>query len=124
MEKKEVLKKKKCQACDRVKEITSFTKCPNCRDGFLPRCKICVSNGFYIHKKKVKFTQEEEKLVLNGLTSSDWTEYYKIMYILGFDIFGDIHEQFMNKHNLPISKRRKNFRNIKRPEDLGFIKNQ
>ena len=108
------MEKIKCNACDVEKDITSFYKCKECRDGVSKVCKMCKNQGRPSRKVKEKlhpFNQEfrrseKQHYTLAGCTQEDYLQMYDIMEKMGYDFFGkkDIHQQFLDRHNPKLKK--------------------
>ena len=107
------MEKIKCNACDVEKDITSFYKCKECRDGISKVCKMCKVKGLKskknenkIHQFNLDFRKSEAKhYTLAGCTKDDYLEMYDIMEKMGYDFGkGDIHQQFLDRHNPKLKK--------------------
>ena len=102
---------KQCKACLKVKETTEFHKNNQYKDKFHPYCRICVSQGFKKHptlkKQSEKDFNKQNRLGDKGhyriaagrYVKEDYRLMYELLKIIGYDINGDIHEQFLTRHN-------------------------
>jgi len=101
------MERKICKACGVEKDIKSFNKIGN---GFLPRCKVCISTGNKIYKGNSKSHQKKRKwasfddnqIRISNPTKEDYRQMYEFLSLLGYDLKSDksIHRQFLEKHNL------------------------
>lgn len=108
MEEKEVLKTKICKACGREKELDSFYKHGKCKDGYNSRCKLCIIHRNFIRYKKEtkKHTFRDNPLSGAGVTKHDYEGMWLLLKSFGYDLSRPIHEQFCEKYNLPLKKRK------------------
>jgi hypothetical protein len=89
---------RKCITCGKIKKLTSFNKNKKKGvDGYIPRCKICVANN--IHST----IEKEDKSPgprLTKVSKNDYCNTYKLLRLMGYDITGDVHQQFAEKYDL------------------------
>ena len=85
----------KCIECGKIKKISSFPKNQT-------RCKICINNK--IRKEVVKDDLGFGPR-LTPLTKKDFCNTYKLLMLMGYNIDGDVHEQFTKKYGLPYKER-------------------
>ena len=108
-------KYKKCNFCNEIKEISNFHRSYTTTDGFQSRCIKCV----YITAKIVSHTGINLPEEYINDNNRDDIEGAKILLTrMGFDIEGDIYQQFkqriIEKHNVDID-------NIPRKNKSGYI---
>lgn len=102
---------KECKACLVKKTLDKFHKCQNCIQGTVNICKFCKSKGLTIPKDYVKpefnrkwSKRDEMDFRLNGVSQEDFRVMYEFLKGFGYDVEGDIHQQFLDKWN-PVSKK-------------------
>lgn len=98
---------KVCKRCGKVKKLESFYRNKNYPDGRTIYCKICQSEAT---KKSYEKTKDHLKVFPLRLTNTYLEDYCKMWDFLtqcGYDVQGDIHEQFCEKYNLTKRKKRK-----------------
>jgi hypothetical protein len=110
-----------CNSCEVEKDITSFYKCKDCRDGVSKVCKMCRVQGKKstksdrtIHPFNIKFRQNEESFYnMAGTTPKDYQQMWEILSLMNYNLEGDIHLQFINKWNQtllkPMKYKKKNY---------------
>ena len=127
---KEVLKSKKCCACNKEKIIDDFYKNRNAPNGYQARCKTCMEADIlcrerksYVRSKNLR-TGRPVSLApqLYNVRKEDWIETYDFLKRIGYNLSGDktIHEQFCEKHNLEPRKRMYEKSIQYTPKDLGL----
>lgn len=102
------MEKMKCNACQIEKNITSFYKCKDCKNGVIKICKSCKLKGIkskrrddYIHPFNLNFRNDESSQIsLANTTKEDYEQMYLVLKNMGYNINGDIHQQFIDKFNL------------------------
>ena len=102
------MKKIKCNSCEIEKDITSFYKCKECRDGVSKVCKMCKNQGrkstkgqTTIHPFNKEFRKSDAAhFSMAGCTKQDYEDMYYILTKIGYDVSGDVHKQFVDKHNV------------------------
>lgn len=101
------MKTKVCKSCGKEKKVESFTKNKNMRSGYLNTCKICFNQRAkqYREKKEKVKLELDPNLRLANTKLLDWCRMWKIVEQLGYDIHGDIHQQFCERHTLPYKKK-------------------
>jgi hypothetical protein len=112
------MENKVCKACLIEKSISSFHACGNCRDGKLNICKICKNQGRKVDKSdKIHlfnrtWRAKVDVYSLRWVTKDDYEKMWKLLQLMGYDISGDVHQQFLDKVNsqinCPIKYRKKN----------------
>ena len=120
--------KKICNNCMIEKEVTSFYKKKNAKDGLQTVCKIC-SYSIQKEYQQTKKAQEPQKrkvkrdgkfLSLAGMRKEDYCNMYLLLSKMGYKIEMDIYPQFMERWSLNVSKSpRKGSPNLWRYEDCG-----
>jgi hypothetical protein len=72
-------------------------------------CKICVvqrrtgkkREEGKIHPFNKEFRRSEESYYnMAGTTKKDYDDMYDILSKIGYDVWGDVHKQFLDKHNV------------------------
>ena len=99
------MEKIKCNACEVEKDITSFYKCKECRDGVSKVCKMCKVKGLKskqsqnkIHQFNKDFRKSDiQHYNLAGCTPNDYGLMWDILEQMGYDCYGDIHQQFLDR---------------------------
>jgi hypothetical protein len=100
------MEKKICKICEIEKTLESFYLCAKCRKGRMAICKICILDGRKSQYDKVhKFNQEFRKdekthFSLAGCTPKDYMDMYEVLKGMGYDVEGDVHQQFLDRHNV------------------------
>ena len=109
---------KKCRVCEQTKEIEKFYVVINNTDGYDHKCKVCrLIHNKYVRnnpvKKRIK-DEVEPKVAfdsfnyrLSTVKKEDFYLMYEFLEKLGYDIKGDIHQQFIDRHNISTYKKRK-----------------
>lgn len=111
MEENKTLKTKICNICLIEKTFDEFSRAKNMPDGHLKRCKTCLrkSNAIAAQKKRTMKSSFKnfsvDQLNIQGANKDDYRTSFQILEILGYDICGDIHSQFCERHNLPVKLR-------------------
>jgi hypothetical protein len=102
---KEGLKTKICKICKLEKSLKSFNKNGSFRDGYQSRCKLCVKNGYLIHKDNIidKDYEWPDSFRLRNPTKSDYTEMWKLMKNIGYDLNRSISDQFCEKYGFEVT---------------------
>lgn len=95
---------KNCIACGKLKKIDSFGKNKQIPGGIEKRCKICKNNYNKKYREQNNISSPKGPH-LTGLGKNDWCKMYQFLEKIGYDIQGDIHKQFAEKHNLPYKQR-------------------
>jgi hypothetical protein len=101
--------KKICKSCGIEKNLTSYFKNSNRKDGVQPECKICMSNTVKNYRKKAKEEREKfDTLTLNliGSSKGDYCQMYSFMSKIGYNPEMDIHLQFCEKWGISTYKER------------------
>jgi hypothetical protein len=117
---------KKCTACFQVKPLTSFYKRNHLKDGYDPRCKICVRNKTYNPSFISRFETYDpdpafdEIFRLRCTKVEDYVDTYKFFERIGYDLQSPktIHQQFCERHNLNEHIRKDPFPNYHSKESL------
>ncbi len=91
--------------------LNKFHKCQNCSQGTVNICKMCKSKGLKIPKDYVKpefnrkwSNNDKMDFRLNGVSKEDFRVMYEFLRGSGYNVDGDVHQQFLDKWN-PVSKR-------------------
>jgi hypothetical protein len=106
------MEKIKCNSCEIEKDITSFYKCNECRDGVQKVCKLCrlqgrksKRNDNNIHPFNKKFRQNDESYYsMSGTTPKDYQQMWLLLSLMGYNLEEDIHHQFIDKLNQTLLK--------------------
>jgi len=102
------MEKKKCKTCEQEKTLDSFYACKNCINGRAGSCKICVvqrrtgkkREEGKIHPFNKEFRMSEEShYSMAGATKQNYEDMYDILSKIGYDVRGDVHQQFLDRHN-------------------------
>ena len=97
---------KVCKNCGKTKSIESFGVNKMYKTGREPNCKICRNTKQRLSRKiKPRKITDRFSLRMGGLQKSDWCKMYKFLEQIGYDVNGDIHKQFVEKHGLVYGKR-------------------
>lgn len=90
---------KRCTGCKETKPIECFGYLKRSQDGRAYRCKECAK----LYKQK----KEEGSSYFNlyGATEEDYETMFLLLQRIGYDIFGDVSQQFCDKWNLKYKKR-------------------
>jgi hypothetical protein len=106
---------KKCRVCEKVKNVKYFYTVKNNKDGFDTKCRMCKIDYAKNYKKNNPSKPPKNKNIvgsfdykLSPLKKEDFYSMYKLLEKLGYDIKGDIHQQFIDRHNIPTYKKRNN----------------
>ena len=99
------MEKIKCNSCEVEKDIKSFYKCKECRDGVSKVCKMCKVKGLKskqsqnkIHQFNKDFRKSDiQHYNLAGCTPNDYGLMWDILEQMGYDCYGDIHQQFLDR---------------------------
>ena len=92
-----------CNACKIEKSLESFYRCKNCRQGRISICKVCKTQGKVVEKDKVhKFNIDFRKsdiqhYNLAGCTPKDYEMMWEVLEQMGYDCYGDLHQQFLDR---------------------------
>lgn len=97
---------KVCRKCKLVKKIESFHKNRNYADGYTTWCKACATEAAKKSYEKNKETPSGSRFILSNTSLEDYCEMWDFLSKIGYDIHGNIHEQFCEKHNLKKKKKR------------------
>jgi hypothetical protein len=106
------MEKIKCNSCEIEKDITSFYKCKECRDGVSKVCKLCKTQGrksrkseATIHPFNKEFRRSEDSWwTMAGTTPKDYKDMWEILILMNYNLEEDIHLQFIKKWNQTLSK--------------------
>jgi hypothetical protein len=90
---------KTCTRCGQTKPLTEFYRSSAGKDGYAHGCKTCHSE---YQRNKLR---ENNELNLHGTTYDDYHNCFELLKFMGYDIGGDIHKQFADKHGLKYRKR-------------------
>lgn len=120
---------KECKACGKMKDFSQFHKNKFVECGYEGRCKLCKLQGKLIPKNKPKYQKNPRhkqewadyfRLILTKI--EDYSEMYKFFDQIGYDVKGDIHEQFCQKYGLKTTIRKpKNQNQYSKEEILEFF---
>jgi len=101
-----------CNSCQVEKDLTSFYKCKNCKDGVSKVCKMCKNQGRLSTKGQSTihpFNKELKRLreswwSMAGTTPKDYKDMWEILSLLNYNLQEDIHLQFITKWNQTLLK--------------------
>ena len=104
-----------CRTCNLELPIDNFYRNTTYRDGRYGDCipcynkkrKIYLSNQSTKEKKKNNPLLESSFLQLRGVNKEDYETMYRFFNSIGYNIEGDIHQQFIDKHGIKTYKQRK-----------------
>jgi hypothetical protein len=105
--------KKVCKACDVEKPVTDYHKNPKMKSGRANTCKRCVALGKRITdpnratvEMQLKWERlREDKSRLSPANPDDYRVLYEFLSIMGYDVNGDVHQQFLDKWNATSKKK-------------------
>lgn len=83
-------KHKYCKSCTDLLPVDKFYPIPRNKVGYNVRCKVCE-----MKKRREKYES----------TKPVWFSTDDILKGMGYDITGDIHKQFCDRHNLPYKEK-------------------
>jgi len=103
------MENKICRTCGMLKSLDQYYSCKNCTDAHAGSCKICslqrrtnqiLSQG-KIHPFNKEFRRSEDShFSMAGCTKQDYEDMYDILTKMGYDVWGDVHKQFVDKFNV------------------------
>ena len=110
--------KKICKACGIEKPVTEYHKNPKMKTGRANVCKKCVALGVRItdpNKASVETQLKWEKLRedksrLSPAKPEDYQVLYEFLTIMGYDVNGDVHQQFLDKWNPGVKGRKMKYK--------------
>jgi hypothetical protein len=94
-----------CKICEIEKPLESFYVCHKCHKGRQATCKICIlekrnKKDKPIHQFNKEFRKSEAAhFSMAGCTKQDYMDMYELLRDMGYDVDGDVHQQFLNRHN-------------------------
>ena len=97
---------KQCKICELEKPLESFYVCHKCHQGRQATCKICIlekrgKKEKPLHPFNKEFRKSEAAhFSMAGCTKKDYEDMYDILTKIGYDVWGDVHKQFVDKHNV------------------------
>jgi len=114
-----------CIACDVKKPINQFYRNNALIDGYEKRCKYCKINNISSRQRPDKIykslkNDDDNLPSLVGLTEDDFRRTYLFLKSIGYDLKRSIHEQFCEKHNLPVNPEPYKTKFYFSPKDLGL----
>ena len=103
------MEKKICKTCFQEKPMESYYSCKNCIGARAGSCKMCM-----VQKKTTKkleqgkihpFNKEFRKsdaahFSMAGATKQHYEDMYEILSQMGYDLEKDVHQQFLDRHNV------------------------
>lgn len=101
-----------CKTCKELLPIESFYNNKQSKDGKVGDCKDCRKQKYKLEKKyypKQKLSQIDLKsnfLQLKGISKEDYVIMWELIKSIRYDITKDIHQQFIDRHNLLTYKKR------------------
>lgn len=120
MEQLEPVEKKICRACNALKRLKSFQTLKSGNKAGV--CNLCKSQGKRIPREsKPSRIPKNIALQLGFLRKEDYTEMYKAMELMGYDLSQDLHEQFCKRYGLTPNSPKKTFINHYSQKDCGLI---
>ena len=102
-----------CRTCNLELPIDNFYRNTTYRDGRYNDCIACysVKRKKYLAElpkvKQQKPLQESSFLQLRGVNKEDYETMYRFFNSIGYNIEGDIHQQFIDKHGIKTYNQRK-----------------
>lgn len=99
--------KKICKACGIKKLFKDFQKNPKMKSGRANCCKKCMAIGNRIKdpnrasiETQLKWERmREDKSRLSPAKPEDYQVLYEFLSVMGYDVNGDVHQQFLDKWN-------------------------
>ena len=120
MEQLEPVEKKICRACNNLKKLKSFQLLKSGNRGSV--CNVCKSQGKRIPREpKPSRVPKNIALQLGFLRKQDYTEMYKAMELMGYNLSEDLHEQFCLRYGLTPNNPKQTFKNHYSQKDCGLI---
>lgn len=97
------MEKMRCVHCGQLKKKESFPIRKNNKSGYDSACKICRNSMTMEARKNNKMNlnlnpNDTSHLALRGITKQDYCQMYSLLSKLGYNVFGDIHLQFCERH--------------------------
>ena len=114
-----------CIACNIKKPINQFYRNNALIGGYEKRCKICKKNNISSRQKNDKIYKSTKSTgdfspSLVGLSQEDFRSCYLFLQKIGYDLNRNLHEQFCEKHNLPVNPEPYKTKFYFSPKDLGL----
>jgi hypothetical protein len=103
------MEQKICKTCEVSKPLNQYYSCKNCNGGLQGSCKMCILNKRVakkraegkIHPFNKEFRKSEDAhFSMAGCTPRDYRDMWEILSLMGYDVWGDVHQQFLDKFNL------------------------
>jgi hypothetical protein len=113
---------KKCVNCGELKPLTSFHKKSAAKDGRQPACSVCTNAWHKSYREskgpRRKARGKHDYPSLTTTTKDDWCVMYSYLTKMGYNVFEDIHQQFLDKHGfVKYKKKDSKYRRLWNPED-------
>ena len=116
----ELVEKKICRACNILKRLKSFQTLKSGNKGNV--CNLCKSLGRRIPREpKPSRIPKNITLQMGFVRKQDYTEMYKCMELMGYNLSQDLHEQFCKKYGLTPNSPKQTFKNHYSQKDCGLI---
>jgi hypothetical protein len=101
------MENKICKACLKDKPIKEFYKTTAILDGYMNTCKKCKKEGRKIYREyptpskfNIEYAKSEESYGrLSPASPDDYRLLYDFLSSMGYDVNGDVHQQFLDKWN-------------------------
>lgn len=112
-----------CNDCKELKPLEEFHNRSNSTDGKQCRCKKCANNWYKKYRElneipSKRKNRQFDRPVMTVTTKEDWCLMYFVLQKIGYDIYGDIHQQFLDRTGLKKYKEKK-FKRRYNPEDCS-----
>jgi hypothetical protein len=102
-----------CRTCNLELPIDNFYRNTTYRDGRYNDCVPCYNikkreyNKNRYNEPVKKNNDDSPYLQLRGVNKEDYETMYRFFNSIGYNIEGDIHQQFIDRHNIKTYKQRK-----------------
>ena len=104
-----------CRTCNLELPIDNFYRNTTYKDGRYNDCIPCYSikRKIYLSNQPTKETKKNKPLLessyfqLRGVNKEDYEVMYKFLEHMNYNLEGDIHQQFIDKHGIKTYKKRR-----------------
>jgi hypothetical protein len=95
---------KLCRTCEMELPIRNFYKSKSNQGGYHYSCRLCMSEDRRIRRREQKgsnlsYVRNKSDIYLGHTTQKDFNDMYDFLSKIGYNIEGDIHQQFLDKYN-------------------------
>ena len=95
---------KVCRKCNETKPLSHFYMRSDMIGGHVNQCKSCHADYQREYKKKLQKESGNEPRMA-ATQKSDYCIAFRWLKVMGYDLSKDIHQQFVEKHNLKYKNR-------------------